>query len=90
MKTVIKKIDPEWFGAIQEGKKKYELRLADFDMEDGDILRLEEWVGSRANRKPTGRYMEKKIAYVRKVDLKGWIKSQPELIDKGFYVLQFE
>jgi ASC-1-like (ASCH) protein len=41
MKTITKKIDTEWFELILAGKKKYELRLADFDIEEGDILRLE-------------------------------------------------
>lgn len=90
MSTITKKILPEWFEAIQSGKKKYELRLADFDIQDGDILRLEEWIGENENRKFTGRFMEKKINYVRKVDLDSWIKNQPELKEKGFYVLQFD
>ncbi len=90
MRTVIKKIDKEWLDMILAGKKKFELRLADFDIEDGDILRLEEWVGTGADRKPTGRFVEKKVTYARKVDLKNWVENQPELSDKGFYVLQFD
>ena len=90
MKTVIKKIDKQWLDMILAGKKKFELRLADFDIEDGDILRLEEWVTENGERKPTGRFVEKKITYARKVDLKGWIEMQPELEEKGFYVLQFD
>ncbi len=90
MKTVIKKIDKEWLDLILAGKKKFELRLSDFDIEDGDILRLEEWVGKGTNRKPTGRFIEKKVTYARKVDLANWIEMQPELTEKGFYVLQFD
>jgi len=89
MKTVIKKIDKEWLDEILSGKKKFELRLADFDIEKGDTLRLEEWEGSGENRKPTGRFTEKKVTYLRKVDLKEWLEKQPELIDRGLYVLQF-
>jgi hypothetical protein len=90
MKTVTKKIDTQWFEMILVGKKKFELRLADFDIEGNDILRLEEWVGTGTNRKATGRFIEKKVTYARKVDLKGWIENQPELTEKGFYVLQFD
>lgn len=90
MSTITKKILPEWFDAIESGKKKYELRLADFDIQDGDTLRLEEWVGEDEDRKFTGRFIEKKITYVRKVNLKEWIENQPELTEEGFYVLQFE
>jgi hypothetical protein len=90
MKTITKKILPEWFDKIEAGIKKYELRLADFDIQDGDILRLEEWVGEGEDRKPTGRFIEKKISNVRKVDLQSWIDIQPEITEKGFYVLQFD
>jgi hypothetical protein len=90
MTTVTKKILPEWFDAIAAGQKKYELRSADFDIKDGDILRLEEWVGEGDQRRATGRVMEKVVTYVRHVDLAGWLETQPEIKEKGFYVLQFD
>lgn len=95
MATITKKIDTEWFELILAGKKKYELRLADFDIEEGDILRLEEytkngWVGDKEDRKPTGRFIEKKVTFLRKTNLKEWIDTQPELLEKGFYTIQFE
>lgn len=89
MKIIIKKIDKIWFDQISEGKKKFELRLADFEIEDGDIIRLEEYTPGK-NRKPTGRFIEKKVNYVRKVDLDDWLKKQPELIENGFYIIQFD
>lgn len=90
MKIVTKKIDTEWIEMIMAGKKKFELRLADFDIEDGDVLRLEEWVGEGKDRKPTGRFVEKKVTYTRKIELKSWIEKQPELKEKGFYIIQFD
>lgn len=90
MSVIIKKIVPEWFDAIASGKKKFELRLSDFQIGEDDILRLEEWIGEGKDRKPTGRFLEKKVNYVRKVDLKSWIKEQPELVEKGFYVIQLD
>jgi Flp pilus assembly protein TadB len=90
MTIVTKKILPEWYDMIASGKKKFELRLADFDIKDGDILRLEEWVGEGENRKPTGRVIERKVNYIRKVDLQDWVKQQPELSEKGFYILQLD
>ncbi|MEN9647690.1 MAG: hypothetical protein RLY57_494 [Candidatus Parcubacteria bacterium] len=89
MKTVTKKILPEWFETVKSGQKRYELRLADFEIQDGDTLRLEEWVGEGEHRKFTGRFIEKKIDYVRKVDMKDWLLKQPEINEKGMYVLQF-
>ncbi|MCB9805694.1 DUF3850 domain-containing protein [Candidatus Nomurabacteria bacterium] len=90
MKTITKKIDTEWFDMILSGKKKFELRLADFVIEDGDILRLEEWVGEGKDRKPSGRFIEKQVRYVAKIDWKQWKEQQPELADKGFFVIQFD
>lgn len=89
MKTITKKIDTQWFDAIQAGVKNYELRLADFDIEEGDSIRLEEWVGEGNERNPTGRVIEKKVNHIRKVDLGEWVKKQPEIIEKGFYVIGF-
>ena len=43
MKTIKKKIWPEYFDAVESGKKKFELRLNDFGVEEGDILLLEVW-----------------------------------------------
>lgn len=90
MATIVKKIDTDWFNLILEGKKKFELRLADFEISEGDVLRLEEWVGVGQDRKPTGRFIEKKAFYVRKVNLSDWIEQQPELLEEGFYVIQFD
>lgn len=88
MVLITKKILPEWFDAIVSGNKDYELRLADFDIQEGDTLRLEEWTGDE-NRKPTGRVLEKCVLHVRKVDLEKWVTEQPELMKEGFYVIRF-
>lgn len=90
MKIVVKKILPEWFEAIQNGSKTYELRLADFDIKVGDILRLEEWIIDVNRKQPTGRFIERKVNHLRHVDLKSWIEKQPELMHKGFYVIGLE
>ena len=90
MKIITKKIDTEWFELILQGKKKFELRLADFDFEEGDMLRLEEYIGEGGDRKPTGRFIEKLATYVRKPNLKKWIEDQPELLEKSFYINQFD
>lgn len=65
MKTIEKKILPEYFERIVDGSKTYELRLADFDIESGDTLLLREWDGSRY----TGRRLEKEVGYVGKVKI---------------------
>lgn len=90
MATVSKKIDTKWYEMILSGKKKFELRLADFDIQEGDTLRLEEWVDRGNGREFTGRYIEKVATYVHKPDLKQWIEQQPELLEKSLYVIQFD
>lgn len=90
MVTVAKKITTEWFDMILAGKKKFELRLANFDIAEGDTLRLEEWTGIGDDRRPTGRFLEKMVTYARLVDIKAWTEKQPDLADKGFWVIQFE
>ena len=89
-RRIVKKILPEYFDLIASGKKKYEFRAADFDVEDGDVLVLEEWDGMDAEtRKPTGRVIEKKVSYARKFSLDDF--GQKEVIEKhGFYILQLE
>lgn len=43
MAIINKKIWPEYFDAVASGNKKFELRLNDFDIKEGDTLVLEEW-----------------------------------------------
>jgi len=43
MATIKKKLWPQYFDAVVAGKKKYELRLNDFEINEGDTLALEEW-----------------------------------------------
>jgi len=59
-----KKIWPEFYQLILEGKKKYELRLGDFECKLGDILVLQEW--NPETEEYTGRELEKKVTHVVK------------------------
>lgn len=89
-RRIVKKILPEYFDLIVSGKKKFEFRVANFKIEEGDTLVLEEW-GScdKKTRKPTGRVIEKKVGYVRKFHPDEF-KQQEELLEKGFYIIQIE
>lgn len=42
MANIEKKIWPKYFKEIAFGRKKYEFRLADFDVQEGDMLILKE------------------------------------------------
>ncbi|MBI3289840.1 DUF3850 domain-containing protein [Candidatus Microgenomates bacterium] len=75
---ITKKIWPKYFEAIKDGKKNYELRLADFKCKPGDILSLQEWDPKK--KEYTGRELEKKVTYVGKfkIDKLFWPKQEIE------------
>lgn len=87
MKTIHKKVWPEYFALILSGKKKMELRLADFDVAEGDKLVLEEW--DPQNKQYSGRKIEVVATYILKT--KGQQFWPAEEVEKyGFQVIQFE
>ena len=59
-----KKTWPKYFQEVLEGKKKFEVRLVDFDVKEGDILVLEEY--NSELKKYTGRAIRKKVTFVTK------------------------
>lgn len=61
MATINKKVWPEYFEKIISGKKKLELRLADFEVNEGDTLVLEEW--DKDKQEYTGRKIEVVATY---------------------------
>jgi len=64
MNIIEKKVWPRYFKEILEGKKTFELRLADFKVREGDILILKEWDSKK--KKYTGREIKKRVGYVLK------------------------
>ena len=82
-----KKTWPELFQKVLDGKKKCDLRLADFECKLGDTLILEEW--DPKTKRYTGRKIEKIVTHILKTkDIKFWNKSD---IDKyGFQVISFD
>lgn len=82
MKKVEKKVWPEYFEEIIKNKKTFELRLNDFDINEGDILVLKEWNPETKNY--TGRELEKVVGYVGKWKVDELTKFWPhEDIDKN-------
>ena len=82
-----KKCWPEYFQLIFEGKKKFDLRLNDFEIKEGDILVLKEY--DPIKKQFTGRVLEKKVSYkLETKDIKFWPKED---IDKlGFQILSLD
>jgi len=90
-KRITKKVLPEYFQDILDGKKKYELRLNDFDIEPGDTLVLEEWTSTNHDtRKATGRILEKQVTYLRKFKLQDLWFSEEDIKEKGIQIISFE
>ncbi len=88
MAIIHKKILPGYYEDLLSGKKKYELRLNDFIVNEGDTLVLEEW--NKETKEYTGRKLEKKVTYVRafKIDELFW--PQEEILDKGIQIISLE
>ncbi|MBS3080524.1 DUF3850 domain-containing protein [Candidatus Pacearchaeota archaeon] len=86
-KKIEKKVWPKYFQTIIEGKKTWELRLADFDVKEGDILILKEW--DPEAKEYTGRVIEKEVTYV--VKTKGLPFYSKEEVDKyGYQIISFK
>ncbi|VVB60220.1 Uncharacterised protein [uncultured archaeon] len=85
MSEIRKKIWPEYFDAIQKGEKKFELRLADFDLKAGDMLILEEF--DPKTKKYTGRKITKKCSKVFKLDVSKFYTPK-QLETNGLYVIE--
>ncbi len=91
IKKIIKKVLPEYFQDIVDGKKKYELRLNDFDVEVGDVLILEEYTTANPEtRQPTGRKIEKEVTYLRKFKLQDLWWTEEDLKNKGIQIISFD
>ncbi len=86
MTIIKKKIWPKYFELVKSGKKKFELRLADFKVKVGYTLLLEEW--NPKKRKYTGRKIKKKVKYVLKFNLNDFGQKK-EIEKKGLYVIEF-
>lgn len=87
MADIKKKTWPEYFEKILNGDKNAELRLADFDLKQGDILILEEY--NPETKQYTGRVIKKKVKNLNKFN-----PTEAYSIDDikkfGFYIIEFE
>ena len=88
MAIIKKKILQEYFDSILSGRKKFELRLGDFDVKEGDVLALEEW-DPKASRY-TGRKIEKKVTYILKFKTDKLFWPEEDIKKNGLQVLSLE
>lgn len=88
MATIKKKIWPKYFEAVLSGKKKYELRLNDFEINEDDMFVLEEW--DSETKKYTGRSIEKKVTYVGRFKLDELFWSKEQIEEKGIQIIPLD
>ena len=82
-----KRVQPPYFEAILKGDKNFEVRLNDFECNEGDILVLREWDPEKNDY--TDRTLEKKVTYIVKTrDLPFWSKGEVE--EKGYQIIGFK
>lgn len=87
MKIIKKKSWPKDFELVLSGRKKFEIRLADFDVAEGDVLLLEEW--DPQTEKYTGRKIEKRVSYIHSFNLDQYSQKK-EIEEKGLYIIQLD
>lgn len=82
-----KKTWPEFFQEVLDGKKTTDLRLADFEIKEGDVLVLEEY--NPETKSYTGRVLKKRVKNLNKVKLTDF--HAPEDISKhGHWIIELE
>lgn len=88
MATIRKKVWLGYFDDKLSGKKKYELRLNDFDVQEGDTLLLEEW--DQNKQEYTGRKIEKTATHIWKFKIDNLFWPEEEIKAKGIQVISLE
>lgn len=88
MKKHIKKAWPELFQDVLDGKKNFDLRLADWKCEEGDILILKEW--DPKTKKYTGRELSKEVNYIFKFKIDKLFWTKKEIEKHGIQVLSLK
>jgi len=87
MATITKKSWKKEFEEILNGKKKFEVRLGDLDINEGDTIILKEY--DNKEKKETGREIRKKVNFVRKTKEMGYW-SEEDKTRHGFTIMQLE
>lgn len=90
MAIIKKKLWKEYWDAYESGKKKYDLRLNDFEVNEGDTLILQEW--DKDKKEYTGREMVKTVTSRGKLMLDGsnFVWSKEELLENGIVIMSIE
>ena len=85
MKYISKKTWPEYFQLMVDGHKNTDIRLADFEIERGDIIIFQEW--NPVDEVYTGRQLSKIVENVNTVHL-GRFHTLDEIETFGHYIIE--
>lgn len=88
MAIIKKKIWSEYFDAISSGKKKFDYRLNDMTVNEGDTLVLEEW--DPKTKQYTGRKAEKRVTHAAKFAIDKLFWPEAEIKEKGLLLISLE
>ncbi|MDO8467325.1 MAG: DUF3850 domain-containing protein [Nanoarchaeota archaeon] len=84
---VKKKAWPELFQKMLENKKTVDVRLADFDIKEGDTIIFEEY--NPKIKEYTGRTLKKKVKNLSKIKVTDF-NSINDITKFGHYVIELE
>ena len=87
MAIIKKKTWPDIFELMASGKKSFDLRVADFDIKEGDTLMLEEW--NPETKEYTGRTIQKLVDHVLRFRLNDFGQKE-EIEENGLFVIQLK
>ncbi len=85
-RVIEKKIWPKPFSRVQSGEKDFELRLADFDIDEDDVILLREW--NPETKEYTGREVKRKVKKILKFNDPTRFYETEELEKYGLYVIE--
>lgn len=88
MAIIKKKTWPDLFKEVLSGKKKFDLRLNDFDINEGDTLVLEEW--DPKTKEYSGRMIEKNVTYIYKFKIDRSFWPEDQIKEKGMQIISLE
>ncbi|TSC57961.1 MAG: hypothetical protein Greene041679_203 [Parcubacteria group bacterium Greene0416_79] len=87
-RVIRKKVRPEFFELIRSGRKRFELRLGDFAVSEGDTLLLQEW--NPRTKRYTGRTIKKRVGSVLRLKIDELFWPKEEIERHGLQVIQLE
>lgn len=75
------------FDKLSKGKRNIDVRLADFDLKEGDVIVFEEY--SPLTKEYTGRILKKTVGNISKIKVTDF-NTIDEITKHGHYIIELE